>query len=324
MSNFSGRKVAIGLAKEATRGTPVTPSYWMGWMSTDIDDLAKTQLNESAVNVLDKNAGAEIVEITGGGKIDGIVTDQSFGLILYSLLGSCSSALHSTETVVYDHTFTESQLNDSQSLTITRKDPNVDQQFAMAMIKSLELDVVAGDYVKMSSDWVTQPSAVGTDTTAFVQENHFTSKMASLKLATNLAGLTGATPILAKDIKLTIDKGVNPYFIIGQNNPSDIFAQEMTVKGDFTLLYTDDTYKTLRFNNTPQAVEIILENSGITIGSSSHPTITFTLPQVFLTEWKPAQPIDGMVEQTITFEGTFSIGSAYMIEAVLTNLVTTY
>ncbi len=324
MTNFSGRKVAIGLAKEATRGTAVTPSYWLGWMSTDLDDLGKTQLNESAINVLDKNVGAEIVELTGGGKIDGLITDQSFGLILYSLLGSHSVALHSTETLVYDHTFTESQLNDSQSLTLTRKDPNVDQQFALAMIKSLELDIVAGDYVKMTSDWVTQPSATGTDTTAFVQENHFTAKMASLKLASNISGLTSATAVLAKDVKLTIDKGVNPYFIIGQNNPTDIFAQEMTVKGDFTLLYTDDTYKTLRFNNTPQAVQIVLENSGVTIGTASHPTITFTLPQVFLTEWKPAQPVDGMVEQTITFEGTFSLASAYMIQAVLTNLVTTY
>ncbi|MHB8549272.1 MAG: hypothetical protein ACYDAZ_08945, partial [Thermoplasmataceae archaeon] len=77
MSNFSGRKVAMGVAKEAVRGTPVTPSYWLGWMTTDIDDLGKTQLNESAINVLDKNVGAEIVETTGGGKIDGIITDQS-------------------------------------------------------------------------------------------------------------------------------------------------------------------------------------------------------------------------------------------------------
>lgn len=324
MTNFSGRKVAMGIAKEAVRGTAVTPSYWLGWMTTDVDDIGKTQLNESAINVLDKNVGAEIVEITGGGKIDGLITDQSFGLILYALLGTCTSALHGTETVVYDHTFTESQSNQCQSLTVTRKDPNVDNQFALAMLKSLELDVVSGDYVKMSTDWVTQPSAVGTDTTAFVQENHFTAKMASLKLATNLAGLTGATAVLAKEVKLTVDKGVNPYYIIGQNNPTDIFAESVTVKGDFTMLYTDDTYKTLRFNNTPQAVQITLANTGVLIGTASHPTITFTLPQVFLTEWKPAQPIDGMVEQTVTFEGTFSLASAYMLQAVLTNLVTTY
>ncbi len=324
MSNFSGRKVAVGVGKEVTRGTAVTPSYWLGWMSTDIEDTGKTQMNESAVNVLDKNVGAEIVELSGAGKIDGLITDQSFGLILYALLGSHSAALHASETIVYDHTFTESQSNQCQSLTITRKDPNVDIRFALAMLKSLELDVVSGDYVKMSTDWVTQPSATGADTTAFVQENHFTAKMASLQLAANLAGLSSAVPVLAKEVKLTVDKGVNPYYIIGQNNPTDIFAEAVTVKGDFTMLYTDDTYKTLRFNNTPQAVQITLENTGVTIGTASHPTITFTLPQVYLTEWKPAQPIDGMVEQTVTFEGTFSIGSAYMIQAILTNLVTTY
>ncbi len=324
MSNFSGRKVAYGIGKETTRGTGVVPSYWLGWMTGDVEDEGKTQLNESAINVLDQNMGAEIVELTGGGKIDGLVSDQSFGLILYSLFGSTSAALHGTETLVYDHTFTESQTNQSQSMTLTRKDPNVDIQFALAMLKSLDLDVVSGDYIKYSTEWVTQPSSTSAATTAFVAENHFTAKMATLKFAANVGGLGAATAISAKEVKLTIDKDVNPYFIIGQNNPEDIFSQKTTVKGDFTLLYTDDTYKTLRFNNTPQAVLLDLKNTGVTIGTAANPEIQFQFPQVYLTEWKAAQPIDGMVEQTVTFEGTFSLGSAYMMQAILTNLVTAY
>ncbi len=324
MTNFSGRKVAYGIGKETTRGTGVVPSYWLGWMTGDVEDEGKTQLNESAINVLDQNMGAEITELTGGGKIDGLLSDQSFGLVLYSLFGSHSAALHSTETAVWDHTFTESQTNQSQSVTLTRKDPNVDIQFALAMLKSLELDVVSGDYIKYSTEWVTQPSATSAATTAFLAENHFTAKMATLKLAANVAGLGAATAIQAKEVKLTIDKDVNPYFIIGQNNPEDIFSQKTTVKGDFTLLYTDDTYKTLRFNNTPQAVLIDLKNTGVTIGTASSPELQFQLPQVYLTEWKAAQPIDGMVEQTVTFEGTFSLASAYMMQAILTNTVSTY
>lgn len=324
MSDFSGRKVAMGIAKEVARGTGVTPAYWLGWMSTDFDDDGKSILNESAINVLDKNSGAEIVETTGGGKIDGNISDQAFGLVLYAWYGSHSVALHSSETAVYDHTFTESQTNQAQSVTITRKDPNVDNQFPLAMIKSLELDVVVGEYVKMSSDWVSKPSVVGTDTVAFVQENHFTAKNATVKFAANVAGLTGATAIKAKEIKLTMDKTVDPYFILGQTFPDDIFATDVTIKGDMTLRYTDDTYKTLRFNNTPQAVLLDIKNTGVTIGTASNPELQIQLDQVYITEWKPAQPIDGMVEQTVTFEGTFSFGDTEMTKAILTNTVATY
>ncbi len=324
MTDFSGRKVATGIAKEPTRGTGVTPAFWLGWTSFDFDDMGKTTLNQSAINVLDENSGAEVTETWGGGKIEGIVPDESIGLLLYALMGSHAVAAHPAETIVYDHTFSESQTNTAQSVTITRKDPNLDQQFALAMLKTLELDVVTGEYVKFSSDWVSQPSTVGTDTTVFIQENNFISKDVVLKIAANTAGLTGALPVHAKDVKITVEKDVNPYYIIGQNNPDEIFAQKTTIKGDFTLRYSDATYKTLRFNNTPQAVSIDLKNSGITIGTSSHPEIVITLPKVYLTEWKVATPTDGMVEQTVTFEGTFDFGSAHAIQILLTNTVATY
>lgn len=323
MGAFSGRKVAVGIAKEATRGTAVNPTYWLGWTTTDLADAGKTQLNNSAINVLDQNQSGEVVEVTGGGKIEGLLADQSFGMILLAWFGTHAAALHSGETLVYDHTFTESQSNQSQSVTLTRKDPNVVNQFPLAMLKTLEIDVVAGDYVKVSTDWVSQPSATATTTPAFIAENNFIAKDATVKMASNVAGLTGATTIAVKEFKLTMDKGVNPYFVIGQNNPTDIFSESVTVKGDMTLLYADDTYKTLRFSNTPQAVLLDIK-SGVTIGTAANPELTLTLPQVLLTDWKPAQPIDGMVEQTVTIEGTFSLAAAYEIQAVLTNKVTTY
>jgi|GEM_PF-4417620 len=323
-SPFSGRKVAVGIAKESVRGTGVNPAFWLGWTATDLADMGKNQMNKSAINVLDENQSSVLVEQTGGGKIDGIVPDQGIGLVLYSLFGGYASALHAGETLVHDHTFTENQSNQTQSVTLTRKDPNVTNQFALSMLKSLSLDVVAGDYVKFSSDWITQPSTTATVTPAFVQENNFIAKNATLKFATTVAGLGAATPVIVKDVKLNFDKKVNPYFVIGQNNPNDIFAEGFTLKGDMTLLYTDDTYKNYRFNNTPMAALLDIKNTAVTIGTTSSPELQLQLSQAYFTDWKPAYPVDGMVEQTVTFEGTFSISSGYEAQAILTNLVTTY
>lgn len=321
---YSGRKVAVGIGKETVRGTGVAPTYWLGWTTTDLADTGKNVMNNSAINVLDENQSSVVVEQTGAGKIDGILPDQSFGLLLYSLFGGYSVTNHAGETIVKDHTFSENQSNQSQSLTITRKDPNVTNQFSLAMLKSLSLDIVAGDYVKFSSDWLSQPSTTATVTPAFIAENNFIAKNATVKFAANIAGLTGATAVNVKDIKLNFDKKVNPYYVIGQNNPSDIFAEGFTVKGDMTLLYTDDTYKTMRFNSTAQACLIDVKNTAVTIGISSNPELQLQLSQAYFTDWKPAQPIDGMVEQQVTFEGTFSIASGYEAQAVYTNAVTTY
>src|SRR5882672_7555409 len=131
-NGYSGRLTNYGLALETVRGTAVNPGtggFWIRWETADMFDTATTILNQSALNQLDKYSSAEVVETWAQGQIAGKITDHAYGLILYSALGSYAVAAHGSETVVYDHTFTEDQLNAGSTLTITRQDPNVTQQY---------------------------------------------------------------------------------------------------------------------------------------------------------------------------------------------------
>lgn len=324
MTLYSGRKAKVGIGKESVRGTAVAASFWVRWETFDFFDTATTTFNQSAIGVLDKYSQAEITQTWAEGSLAGKITDQTFGLLLFGLFGSHSAALHSAETVVYDHTYAESQSNSPQSLTIVRVDPNQTLAYPLGMIKSMEVDVKAGDFVRHNTAFISQPGATTTATPAYIAENEFKAKYAVVKMATSVGGLSAATAIPINNFKLTIDKDASQYWIIGQNNPQDIFAQDTTITGEFQLLYADNTYFTPRFANTIEAISITIMNTDVTIGTSANPTLTFTLPQTYLNTFKVDTTLDGMVQQTIDFTATYSLSAGYAITTVLTNTVATY
>lgn len=317
MTDFSGRLVSYGLALETTRGTAVNPQFWARWETADFEDMGTTVLNQSAINVLNKYSGAEVVEQWSAGQLAGKVTDHTLGLLLYSAFGGYSVAAKNGETTVYNHTFTESQLNAAPTLTITRVDPNVVNQYAMCALNQFELNVKTGDFVRHSSSFVGQPSTSATATPAFVTEQEFVARHASITF-------NGGSAIPVASLKLTYSKGTKPYYTLGKNNPDNIYADSVEIKGEIVLRYTDDTYKTMRFNNTPQNVVIDIKNAGVTIGASSNPELKLTMPVCYLNEWKLDQGLENIVQQTIGFEAVYDLATNSAIKAVLTNLHTSY
>jgi hypothetical protein len=319
---YSGRKVQVGLAVEGTRGTIQNPSYWSRWETFDFFDNATTTPNQSAIGVLDKYSQAEITETWGEGTLASKITDQTYGLLLYSIFGADSVNLASG---VYTHTFTESQANQAASLTITRVDPNQQLQYALSMVNQHEIEVKVGDFVRHTTSFISQPGvATSGQIPVLTNENEFKAKYVVAKMATTTAGFPGATAIPVNNLKLTINKDVARYHVVGQNNPLDIFCQTVEVTGEFQLLYTDNTYFTPRFANTIEAIEFVITNTDVTIGTSTNPSITFIMPQTYLNTIKIDNAIDGMVQQTVGFTATYSIAAGYAIQGILVNAVPSY
>lgn len=321
-NGFSARLVNYGLALETVRGTAVNPGtggFWIRWETADMFDTATTILNQSALNQLDKYSGAEVVSTWAEGQIAGKITDHAFGLLLYSAIGGYSVGVHGTETVVYDHTFTEDQLNAGPTITITRQDPNITQQYTKGTVNSLEIDVKTGDFVRHTTTFMANPNVATTTQSVLytAAEQEFTAKHAIVQF-------NYGTPVPLASAKVTITNNAANYWIIGQTPPGEIFQESFEVKGEMVLRYTDQTYYNLRFNNTPQIVFITIQNTDVVIGSSAHPTLTLLMPACYLNEFKVNQSIDGIVEQTIDFEAVATIANGFAVKAVLTNKHSTY
>lgn len=325
MADFSGRKVSIGLAPEATRGTPTAAASWVQQLDADFFNKSDKIINESVVGVLNSGSASEVVRDWAEGKIDGKVLDKGFGYLLYAALGQVSSAANPDASgSVKDHTFTQSQSNTPKTFTVTRKDGNGDKQYALGTLKSLEITVVVGEFVQYSSEGVTRKGAVSSSTVAYALENEFKAKYATVKMAANVAGLGAATAIPVRSIKLKFTRKTNPYFVVGSNDPSDIFVEEFSTTGEMTLRYTDTTYEVAHFNNTIQALLIDLQNTDVTLGTSARPRLQLTLPRVTTTDFNLDQKRDAIVEQTIALRGLFDPGSGAEVTAVLTNQQASY
>lgn len=326
MSDFSGRLVSFGIGKESVRGTSVAPTYWAQQLEADFQNKVEKIFNESVFGVLDKNTAAEIVKEWSAGKISGKVLDKQFGIILAAAFGNAPSSVAKSapNATVYDHTFAQNQTNTGLSFTLVRKDANSNKRYALAMLAKLEVTVVVGEFVQFTSEWLGKKGVTGSDTPAYTLENEFKPKYATVKLATNVAGLGAATAVPVRSIKFTVERKINPYFVAGSNEPGEIFNEEVEVTGEIVLRYTDQTYENLWANNTAQALLIDLQNTDVTIGTSANPGVKFTFPKVILADWGIDPKRADMVEQTIGFKALYDVSSTSTWSAVLTNLVTSY
>lgn len=326
MADGSGRKVAFGIAKETVRGTAQSAAtFYLQQLDADFFNKSEEIFNDSVIGVLNVNSASEIVKDYAEGTIGGKVLDKQFGLLLLAALGTVNTVANADASGnVKDHTFTQSQSNTPQSLTVFRKDANSDKAFALAMLRSLEITVVVGEFVRYTADFISKKGTTSTTTVAYALENEFKAKHAVIKMASNTAGLSGATPIPVKSFKIKIERDVNPYYVVGSNDPAEIFVEQFKTSGEMVLRYTDQTYENFHFNNTIQAFSLTLTNSDVTIGTSANPKLVLTLPTVTTNEFKLDQKKENIVEQTVMFTGLYNIGSTAEITAVLTNLQTSY
>lgn len=327
MGDFTYRQSYIGLGKETTRGTLAAASVWFKWLTRDYRDKNEKAYNESALGTLDAVDGAEIVKEWSEGKIGGKVTVDGIGLIFTLMFGGdpVSVAKSAPNAAVRDHTYSMANTVLGRSGTIYIKDPNKDLRHPLAMVKSSELSVLVGDYVKWEAEMIGKKGVATTSTPTLVDETEFVPRHVTLKIAANTAGLGAATRIPVKSFKLKVDRKTEAYFEAnGTNEPGEIHAQEVAVEGEFTLRYTNEDYRTLWQSGINQALSLNVTNTDVTIGTSANPGFVITMPTIKLDEWDENGDRSKITEQTIKFKAYYSIADAKTLEAVLTNLITAY
>src|ERR1700691_4621780 len=104
MAKGIGKLFQIGIAKETTRGTAKTSAtYWPAFTDMAPEEKYENAVDVQAYGVIEDNASQTRTKDWMDGSINAPVTDQSFPLLLFSLLGTDTVTTHSGESVVYDH-----------------------------------------------------------------------------------------------------------------------------------------------------------------------------------------------------------------------------
>lgn len=323
MSDYIGRKVAVGIGVETVRGTAVAPAFFVRHLSLDFKKMGEAVQNESALGVREKYSDSEIVKEWAEGKLEGKVNHKSFGVVL---LGAFGTVTTTTQGAGYKHSFEIDESNTGQSLTLAKVDGVNSRRHALAMIKSLEVTIEAGEYVKFSADIMAKKGANSSETVAYVEEYEFTSKHAYVKFGDvdDIADAQGNTASAIKSGKITIDLGVDAYYEVGSTEPAEIHGQAVEITGEVVARHSDSSYEDMYYGNTKKSMAFGFENTEVDLGGGLHPKVEFTLPKVSVTDYDTSNDLDAIVEQTMGLTGQFSTTSGFAIKCDLINDVTEY
>jgi len=181
----------IGLAKESTRGTANTSAtYWNPWTDLTLDEKKEFSVDAQSYGIIEDNVNLTQVKKWAQGSLAGIVSDQTIGLILYSIFGGYGV----TGAGPYVHTFSVGESAQHQSLTFLLHDPlsAVDYSYPNGVVEKLEISMALKKFVEFNASIMalsgTVQSAFSPSTTS---ENRFVPQYLVAGFAPSLAGLQG-------------------------------------------------------------------------------------------------------------------------------------
>lgn len=326
-NDFIGRRISYGAAKETVRGTAAAnAAFWLPHLEAGFQDKQTKALNESALGVIDKNNDSIVTEEWAEGNISGKVQINSFGLLLLAALGSVNSTA-GTIAGTTKHTFTRLNSNLAPSLTLFKKDPVDDLQYVLSVLKSLEIEIVTGEYVKYTANFISRKGSSKTNTVSFlVDEAEFTSKYGALKFGATVAAAKAASATSLKSAKITIEREAEAYYEVGSVTPAEIHNKTFDVTVEVEKRHSDNTYKNAAHNNLQQAIVLDLVNTDDKIGTANdgNPQLTFIMPKVVVSEWELDQGLDDVVMESFTLQGLFSLADAYQLQVELVNETVSY
>ena len=310
MSKYIGRLVKLGVAKESARGGGASPVYHVPKTSFSFDDKIVQARSVGSLGKISDSEEAFVTTNYGQGDMEAEIRMDSFGLFLYAMLGSVSTAGPSDEA--YTHSFTVNQGNQHQSLSFVVEDENTAELFKLVMLDSLELTAELDEVVRFTASFMGKQAVdTGLTVPAVTSESKFTKRHVSLKVASDIASLSGASAISLKSLTLNIQKNVSLDDVLGTAEPEDILNRQLAVEGEITLNYEDETWKNYMKNGTNRAVEIAFTNTDDTIGSgSTNPSLTIQLPKVDFFDWEPDYSLDEIVTQTMSFKASRDVANA--------------
>ncbi len=328
MVYLKGEDINIGVAGEATRGTYVSPTHFVpgrtpGGIRVMVD---KTPIRETSGGGIG-STGSIVTQKRAEGDFEFNVRNNSIGYFLKSLFGQETPSTLVASTV-YSHLFEILQGN-PQFPTISLALSQLgfqDYKYAKSLVKALEFTFPVDDLPNVKASFLApNEEAVSDVTVSFDSADHYFRPFdVVVKVAADVASLSGATALALKEISLNIDNNGRLNQNISELNPGDVFGLLHEITGSLKIDYTNETLHDAYVAGTYNAMSIKLTRSDINLGSGNNPSLEFVMPKVSYEKYDPDRPIDDIVMNGIDFTAHFDQTLAYGIKATLVNSKATY
>jgi len=325
MNELLKRTFNIGVGKETVRGTKVAPAIWLKPTSEDYNDQVDVIATERSMGVIEDSDDQVVVKNYSSGTIAGEVFDQSFGYIILATLGKINSAAKVGDSGVYEHTASVLQSSQHPSLTLEIKRGGVEQKaYPLCVVENLKISSAVNEYVVYEVGLKGKKGVAASSTPSYVVENYFLAKNIAVKLADNYAGIGSANAIDVKSLELNISKNIEDKDLLSVDGPSDFLNKQMVIEGSIEMFFSSVYERDYALNGTTKAIQIVMENSAITIGASSHPKIVINLAKVKFGEALIKGANNDLATVELSFKGFYSQTDSKSIEIIITNAKASY
>ena len=259
MTNYIGRKIAVGIAPEAVRGTAeTTPEYWLRILAQNHKEKADYLNSQGSIGSTVEFSHAEIDKQWAEGGFEAEIDADSIGLMLLALMGDVSSAV---EGDGYLHTFElDEDSANHQSLTLFLNEPNRESAFPMACLNSLNFSFERGKILDFNANLMSLTGETKSSTPAFLEAKAFRPKDFHFYIADDIAGLATANEVYLRNFSLEFNKNLEADDVLGLENPKNFLNKVFSTTASLTALYQDDDYRDLFKAGTPKAIRVKLEN----------------------------------------------------------------
>lgn len=330
MAYLKGEDVNLGVARETVRGTPETPSQWIpGRTPTGVRQIVeKAPIRETRGTGIGSQ-GSVVVQKRAEGDLEFNVRNNSIGMLFLSLLGTVNTS--AAGTGAYSHVFTV-QTGNPQFPVLTLGLSQLGQQdyeYTRCLVTSLEIRTPVNDLVNATVSFVGASEATHADyTPAFVSTDHyFRHYDVTIKLASNVAGIAGASALKVKEFSLAIVNNGRVNQNVSELNPGDVLAVLHEITGSLRIDYQDETFHDLYADGSYRALQISMVRTDIDIdsgGGTQNPTVTILLPKVSFESRDTDRPIDDIVSDTLEFTAHYDETETKAIQVTVVNNIANY
>lgn len=325
MAKYSGRRIAVGIAKEASRGVAEgAAEYWLPAQSFNAMETLTKARDDSGFATIETPVQSDVIREWMEGELEMNVRSKSIGLLLLALLGTEDFDNDAPEANVGTHVFSVANNNVHPSLTLYENNPNRAVAASGVVATSATIEAALDQYVRISVGLMGKTFEDYASTVAYTTESKFRPQDVSVKFATTKAGLAGASATTGiESLTLEINKNVEQQNGLGSIDPIDHLNLGFEVSGQITLMHEDDVELDWALDNTYRAMEITITNTDYTVGTATNPSLKIQLNQVDFDEPEIDKGLNNRAVLTLSFTGHYKISETEMIEATLINDVNT-
>jgi len=322
MSEFIGRSISFGVAKEATRGTAESlATHWVRHTKADVIPKSKQVVDDTSFGRIEDADRVRTVQRWNEGSLEGILHADVVGYFFVNLYGSPTTTADGS---AYSHAFILSQSITHPTLTLFIQDGSVrDVKMPGAVISSLEVTAKTDDYVRYTSSFIGKQETTTTSTPSTSTEYDFIARDIVVKTASTEAGLSSATAIKLKTLSTKWDAKAISDFVFGSTSPDNIYNGAFAITGKFSRNFLDTTFEDMFENDTQVYMQIAITGTA-DLGGGVNPSLTILLNKVQVTDWQRTGNVNDLVTEEITFKAFYNSDDSQQSQVTLVNATTSY